>query len=211
MRINLTVKAGPHEGQVFEFQERAFFVVGRSDRANFRLPVKDNSISRIHFMIEMNPPQCRLTYMGQHQRDQGQWQEGCHGRSQGRRPDHGGQNHPPRLRNQHERLRCFVHRDHGDFRGSGIGRTPPGQSPLCAVRRPGCTIAFHGELSRAVTAAGKHPIQLPSVWRESCRNRAQGESFRGTEPVRRDDLGLPGLPGTHWQPSPAHPGLPGCP
>src|SRR5208283_2497631 len=63
MRINLTVKAGPHEGEVFEFQERAFFIVGRSERANFRLPVKDTSISRLHFMIEMNPPQCRLTDM----------------------------------------------------------------------------------------------------------------------------------------------------
>ncbi len=61
MRINLTVKAGPHEGRVFEFRERANFIVGRSERANFRLPVKDNSISRIHFMIELNPPQCRLT------------------------------------------------------------------------------------------------------------------------------------------------------
>jgi eukaryotic-like serine/threonine-protein kinase len=63
MRINLTVKAGPHEGQVFEFEERANFIVGRSERAHFRLAVKDNSISRIHFMIEMNPPQCRLTDM----------------------------------------------------------------------------------------------------------------------------------------------------
>ena len=63
MRINLTVKAGPHVGQVFEFEERANFIVGRSERANFRLAVKDNSISRIHFMIEMNPPQCRLTDM----------------------------------------------------------------------------------------------------------------------------------------------------
>jgi len=63
MRINLTVKAGPHEGKVFEFGERANFIVGRSERANFRLAVKDNSISRIHFMIEMNPPQCRLTDM----------------------------------------------------------------------------------------------------------------------------------------------------
>jgi eukaryotic-like serine/threonine-protein kinase len=64
MRISLTVKAGPHEGQVFEFKERANFIVGRSDRAHFRLPIKDNSISRIHFMIEMNPPQCRVTDMG---------------------------------------------------------------------------------------------------------------------------------------------------
>jgi eukaryotic-like serine/threonine-protein kinase len=63
MRVNLTVRAGPHEGQVFEFEERANFIVGRSERANFRLAVKDNSISRIHFMIEMNPPQCRLTDM----------------------------------------------------------------------------------------------------------------------------------------------------
>jgi hypothetical protein len=47
MRINLTVKAGPHEGQVFEFKERATFIVGRSDRTHFRLPVKDNSISRV--------------------------------------------------------------------------------------------------------------------------------------------------------------------
>jgi eukaryotic-like serine/threonine-protein kinase len=63
MRINLEVKAGPHQGQVFEFNERANFIVGRSERANFRLAVKDNSISRLHFMIEMNPPQCRLTDM----------------------------------------------------------------------------------------------------------------------------------------------------
>ena len=63
MRINLTVKAGPHEGQVFEFTERANFIVGRSECAHFRLPIKDKRISRIHFMIEMNPPQCRLTDM----------------------------------------------------------------------------------------------------------------------------------------------------
>jgi hypothetical protein len=32
------VNAGPHEGAVFEFAERANFIVGRSDRAHFRLP-----------------------------------------------------------------------------------------------------------------------------------------------------------------------------
>ena len=63
MRIILTVKASPHEGQVFEFKEHANFIVGRSDRAHFRLPIKDKSISRIHFMIELNPPLCRLTDM----------------------------------------------------------------------------------------------------------------------------------------------------
>jgi serine/threonine-protein kinase len=63
MRINLAVKAGPHEGAVFQFTERANFIVGRSQRAHFRLPVKDKSISRIHFMIELNPPLCRLVDM----------------------------------------------------------------------------------------------------------------------------------------------------
>src|SRR3954471_21294990 len=63
MRISLSVKAGPHEGQVFDFRERANFLVGRSERVHFRLPVKDRSISRIHFMIGMNPPLCRLTDM----------------------------------------------------------------------------------------------------------------------------------------------------
>jgi serine/threonine-protein kinase len=63
MRISLAVHAGPHQGAVFEFTERANFIVGRSDRAHFRLPVKDKSISRIHFMIEMNPPLCRLVDM----------------------------------------------------------------------------------------------------------------------------------------------------
>ena len=64
MRINLTVKAGPHEGRRFEFEGHSNFIVGRSARANFPLPEKDKSISRIHFMIEMNPPQCRLIDMG---------------------------------------------------------------------------------------------------------------------------------------------------
>jgi hypothetical protein len=64
MRINLTVQEGPHESRVFSFEEHDNFLVGRSDRAHFRLPHKDKSLSRIHFMVEVNPPQCRLTDMG---------------------------------------------------------------------------------------------------------------------------------------------------
>jgi serine/threonine-protein kinase len=62
MRICLTVKAGPHEGKVFEFEEHSNFLVGRSTRANFPLP--DPFFSRIHFMVEVNPPLCRLIDMG---------------------------------------------------------------------------------------------------------------------------------------------------
>jgi serine/threonine-protein kinase len=64
MRINLTVTAGPHTGKVYTFEEHDNFIVGRSKRAHFQLPVKDKYFSRIHFMVEVNPPQCRLMDMG---------------------------------------------------------------------------------------------------------------------------------------------------
>lgn len=64
MRITLTVTEGPHAGQVFTFQEHDNFIVGRSKRAHFRLPLKDKYFSRIHFMVEVNPPHCRLMDMG---------------------------------------------------------------------------------------------------------------------------------------------------
>jgi serine/threonine-protein kinase len=37
--------------------------VGRSQRAHFRLPEKDEYFSRIHFLVEVNPPRCRLMDM----------------------------------------------------------------------------------------------------------------------------------------------------
>ena len=64
MRISLKVEAGPHEGQVFEFEGHSNFIVGRSRRAHFRLPDKDKYFSRVHFMIEVNPPLSRLMDMG---------------------------------------------------------------------------------------------------------------------------------------------------
>ena len=64
MRISLKVQAGPHEGQRFEFEGHDNFVVGRSPRANLSLPDEGKHISRIHCMIEMNPPQCRLIDIG---------------------------------------------------------------------------------------------------------------------------------------------------
>jgi eukaryotic-like serine/threonine-protein kinase len=64
MPVTLTVKEGPHQGRAFEFEEHDTFIVGRSAKAQFRLPLKDASLSRVHFMIEVNPPQCRLTDLG---------------------------------------------------------------------------------------------------------------------------------------------------
>src|SRR5438045_6617172 len=64
MRITLTVTAGPHQGRTFTFAGHDMFLVGRSRRAHFRLPAKDRYFSRVHFLVEVNPPQCRLMDMG---------------------------------------------------------------------------------------------------------------------------------------------------
>jgi hypothetical protein len=64
MRIILTVTAGPHKGQKFSFTGHDTFVVGRSQRAHFQLPAKDRYFSRLHFLVEVNPPHCRLVDLG---------------------------------------------------------------------------------------------------------------------------------------------------
>ena len=66
MRVFLTVTAGPHKGREFSFDRHDTFLVGRSRHAHFQLPAKDKYFSRIHFMMEVNPPQCRLIDMGSH-------------------------------------------------------------------------------------------------------------------------------------------------
>lgn len=64
MRILLDVVKGPHTGRRFEFAGHDNFIVGRASFAHFRLAEKDPLISRVHFLIEVNPPQCRLLDMG---------------------------------------------------------------------------------------------------------------------------------------------------
>ncbi len=64
LRVSLKVTAGPHKGRVFTFVGHDMFLVGRSKRAHFRLSGADRYVSRIHFMVEVNPPLCRLVDMG---------------------------------------------------------------------------------------------------------------------------------------------------
>jgi serine/threonine-protein kinase len=63
MRITLRVTAGILKGQTFTFTSHDTFMVGRSKRAHLQLPSKDRSCSRIHCMLEINPPRCRLMDM----------------------------------------------------------------------------------------------------------------------------------------------------
>lgn len=60
MQITLTVTTGPHAGREFTFDGHDNFIVDRSKAAQFRLPSKDQFFSRNHFLVEVNPPLCRL-------------------------------------------------------------------------------------------------------------------------------------------------------
>jgi serine/threonine-protein kinase len=67
MEITLAVIAGPYTGQTFSFNRPERFLVGRSPKAHFRLHLKkskDLRVSRLHFLIEINPPLCRLHDLG---------------------------------------------------------------------------------------------------------------------------------------------------
>jgi serine/threonine-protein kinase len=66
VKVTLTVIAGPHQGVVFAFTEHDTFLVGRSRRAHFQLKDKDRYFSRIHFMVECNPPHCLLMDLQSH-------------------------------------------------------------------------------------------------------------------------------------------------
>ena len=64
MEVRLVVTEGPHAGKVFAFAGHDTFVVGRSARAHFRPDDADRYFSRAHFVVEVNPPRCRLTDLG---------------------------------------------------------------------------------------------------------------------------------------------------
>jgi len=66
MAITLTVTQGPHQGRSFTFADHDTFIVGRSPQAHFSLGDQDRYFSRMHFLVEVNPPLCRLLDLGSH-------------------------------------------------------------------------------------------------------------------------------------------------
>ena len=61
--MNSPSPPGPHTGRSFRFAEHSTFIIGRSSQAHFSLPEKDPHVSRLHLLIEVNPPLCRLRNM----------------------------------------------------------------------------------------------------------------------------------------------------
>ncbi len=63
MRVILDVLEGPFKGRSFVFERHDTFIVGRSRFVHCPMP-DDLALSRDHFMIEINPPQCELRDLG---------------------------------------------------------------------------------------------------------------------------------------------------
>lgn len=67
MRVVLSVIEGPQKGKKFEFSEPDNFLLGRDSegsKAHFRLNNDDTCISRNHFLLEINPPDCYIRDAG---------------------------------------------------------------------------------------------------------------------------------------------------
>ena len=60
MRIEFKATEGPAEGRSFSFDRPDIFIFGRALDAHCSVP-SDGTISRRHFMLEVNPPDCVLT------------------------------------------------------------------------------------------------------------------------------------------------------
>lgn len=59
MRVRLVVLEGPDKSKSFDFDQPDRFLVGRSPDCHFRI-TEDAGISRQHFLLEVNPPQCYI-------------------------------------------------------------------------------------------------------------------------------------------------------
>lgn len=60
MEVELEVTEGVEKGKKFAFKEHDTFLVGRAPEAHFRFLEDDLYISRRHFLLEVNPPECYL-------------------------------------------------------------------------------------------------------------------------------------------------------
>ncbi len=66
-KIVLTVTQGPEPGKAFTFTEPDNFLLGRDaegSNSHYRLSPDDTYVSRNHFLVEINPPDCFLRDAG---------------------------------------------------------------------------------------------------------------------------------------------------
>ena len=67
LKVNLTVVEGPEQVKSFSFYEPENFLLGRNaegSKADLRLGPDDTYVSRNHFLLEINPPDCFILDAG---------------------------------------------------------------------------------------------------------------------------------------------------
>lgn len=62
--VTLKVIAGPLKDKVYTFNEHETFIFGRAHNCHARLSPDDNTASRHHFILEVNPPDARIRDLG---------------------------------------------------------------------------------------------------------------------------------------------------
>jgi serine/threonine-protein kinase len=162
LRITLTVTAGPHAGQVFRFTGHDCFLVGRSARAHFRLQpgeARDRHVSRLHFLVEVNPPLCRLHDMGS--------RNGT--RVNGRRVTAADLHHGDEIRAGHTTLKVALEEIPGEPTSPWWGGgPPPALPPEAVVPRPALLSATSCVACAGPLGAGERTACAP------CRRQAVG-------------------------------------
>ncbi|HLX60528.1 MAG TPA: protein kinase [Planctomycetota bacterium] len=63
MKVNIEVTAGPARGRIFHINQADLFIVGRAKDSKIALP-NDPYLSRQHFVLEIAPPNCKITDLG---------------------------------------------------------------------------------------------------------------------------------------------------
>lgn len=63
-RVILEVMAGPIRGKRYVFEQHDTFIFGRANDCHARLPEEDATVSRHHFLLEVNPPDARVQDLG---------------------------------------------------------------------------------------------------------------------------------------------------
>jgi serine/threonine-protein kinase len=157
VRVQLEVVEGASRGRTFVFCGHESFLAGRSRRVHFRLPKTDRRISRVHFLVEINPPRCRLFDTGS--------TNGT--RVNGQRVASADLKDGDLIRAGDTVLKVsFL----GDWKGlAGAGPAPAATAPGRPPRRIEKTESFHGNSAPAAVSpaplapAGREPSPLKQV------------------------------------------------
>ena len=164
MRVILDVLEGPQKGRSFVFERHDTFIVGRSRYVHCPMP-EDMALSRDHFMIEINPPQCELrdlgstngTFVNNQRVDRVRLALGRHDRRGAERLPRRGAIGPFA---QSRRTMC---------RGR---RRRPGSSTTAQIRCAGCNCSGASKLDDCRPGRRRHDPNAVEWWCALCRSEA---------------------------------------